>query len=152
GGLDTTTNQLVFDVTFNSHFAHDFALSLGSNAANLGLTLGGNTTVSVDASVDMDVQFGIDLNHFLSNPAAITPSDVFLQVNRLSASGSVDTNNLNFSIGFGGASLSVVNGSLHFTPKGTLAVQKPDGTKRITLQDLLSTNLGDFVTLNATGA
>src|SRR5262249_26023219 len=152
GGLDPATRQLVFDVTLKSHFNKDLPLDLGTKATGLGLTLTGSTDLTVDASIDMDVELGIDLNHFLSDPTPITASDAFLQVSTLTASGAVHAHDLNFGVAFGGASLSVAHGTVDFTPGAALTVQKADGTKRITLQDLQSTNLGDLVSLSTSGA
>src|SRR5262249_44091148 len=52
---------------------------------------------------------------------------------------------------FGGAGIQVAHGSVDFTPSATLTVQKPDGTKKLTLQDLQSISLGDLVSLSTSG-
>src|SRR5262249_14576458 len=144
--------QLIFDVRLNPHFSKDLALNLGDKATALGLSVNGATNLTVDVGLDLDVEIGIDLNHFLADPTSITSSDAFVQVNTLTASGTIHTSNLNFGVTLAGASLGVVNGHLDFTPTATLTVQKPDGTKRITLQDLQTTSLGDLVSLNTSGA
>src|SRR5262249_28881860 len=152
GGLDPATKQLVFDVRLNPHFNKDLALNLGDKATALGLSLTGTTNLSVDVGLDLDAEFGIDLNHFLSDPTSITASDVFLQVNTLTASGAIHAADVNFGATFGGAGIQVADGSVDFTPSATLTVQKPDGTKKLTLQDLQSISLGDLVSLSTSGA
>src|SRR5262249_46221236 len=136
----------------NPHFAKNLPLDLGDKAAALGVALVGTTNLSVDVGLDLDARFGIDLDHFLSNPTSITPNDVYLQVNNLMATGHVDATTINFGPTFGGASIQVVNGSAHFDPSATLTVQKADGSKKITLQDLLTTNIADLVSLTTSGA
>jgi len=74
---------------------------------------------------------------------------VYLQVNTLSASGAVHATDLNLGLGVGGFGVQVAHGTLDFTPTASLAVKKPDGTKKLTLADLQSTSIGDLVSLRA---
>src|SRR5262249_10958874 len=148
GGLIPSQKLVDFHVVFDlNRDLGNLPLNLGTGAESLGLSLDASANVDLAARLNLDVEFGIDLTQFLSNPpGGISDNDVFVQVNNASASGHIHPDDLNFTATLGFLQAGVSHGTADLNATAVVSVDN-NGNKRLTLHDLTTLNLVNLIHL-----
>jgi hypothetical protein len=143
GGLDPVHRQLRFDVTVAASRSRQVpvTINLGSDA-HLLYGLVASATASATATVGFDLNLrcsvGLDLDGYLSNPGqGFQSRDLFLQVPTFIVGGHVRATDLNFDLTVGLLQAGVANGAVgQLDPTLAVLFHNPDGSQKVTLQDL----------------
>jgi hypothetical protein len=142
GGLDPIQRQVRFDITLDGHQNRTLPinLNLGSEAQalyGLVVTASPTATATVRVSPFLRFSFGMDLNSYLADPTqGFQNRDVFLQVNNLTLAADIRASGVNADLNAGFLQAGIVNGVLNLGPTLDVTFQNPDGSRKVTLQDL----------------
>lgn len=149
GGLNTDpgTNELLFNFNFDADRSLMANVGLGPIGDALGIAL--STQIGVDASLALDVSFGVDLTTGLSPEEAF-----FIRVSNFAAHLDAAAASLAsgpMRLGFFGAALASGNMAMDADLDVSLANPDADPQGNITLAELQDTSLTSLVMLNGSG-
>jgi hypothetical protein len=146
GGLDPVRRQVRFDVSLDAHVSgtFPFTLDLGRDAHTVyGLKAAASTfgTGSADSDLNLRFSFGMDLDPYLADPShGFQRPDIFLQFDSFVVSSTVQATGVNADLNVGFLQARIVNGSAQLNPSVIVTFANPDGSRKVTLQDLWSPN------------
>ena len=151
GGLDFSTNTLLFDFDFDLNKASNITVDVDDLVPGGGfIDFGGAINAELQGSVSAGLGLGLDLVELFSGTAS---EAVFLTVDDFSVGGELHIPDLDLTVGLGTAvSGGIVDGTLDLELGVTLSVADPNDDGRLTLNEIQAEGFGNLVSLDASAS